>query len=99
MASNSSNPVTFLSEEEKLKKLQAYQEAATKRYEERLAKMEQRKSTKTQHKPEETSNFFWKEFNSQQSAVKSLFEQIPQAQEPSSIIKVDSNLLSYLLVY
>eukprot|EP00800_Vazella_pourtalesii_P002622 TRINITY_DN1256_c0_g1_i1.p1 TRINITY_DN1256_c0_g1~~TRINITY_DN1256_c0_g1_i1.p1 ORF type:complete len:356 (+),score=56.95 TRINITY_DN1256_c0_g1_i1:54-1070(+) len=93
MASNSSNLVTFLSEEEKLKKLQAYQEAATKRYEERLAKMEQRKSTKTQHKPEETSNFFWKEFNSQQSAVKSLFEQIPQAQEPSSIIKeVDAKL-------
>ena len=89
MASNSSNPGTFLSEEEKLKKLQTYQEAAAKRYEDRLAKMEQRKSTNTQQRPEETSSFFWTEFNSQQSAIESLFEQIPQAQEPNSIIKVD----------
>ena len=96
MASNSSNPVTFLSEEEKLRKLQAYQEAATKRYEERLAKMEQRKSTNTQHKPEETSNFFWVEFNSQQSAIDSLFEQIPQAQEPNSIMKVEYSCISLL---
>ena len=85
MASN--DVIVLLSEEEKLKKQQAYQESVAKRHEERKAKVDKRK-VKNEHKPEETADYFWKEFNSQNYFIQTLFEQITNSAETSSLIKV-----------
>ena len=82
--------LVLLSEEEKLKKQKAYEESVAKRHEERKAKMDKRK-TKNEHKPEETQDYYWKEFNSQNSDIETLFEQICDSAEPTSLIKVSTN--------
>ena len=85
MASN--EMLGLLSEEEKLRKQKVYQESVTKRHEERVAKMEKRQ-VRNKHKPEESQDYFWKQFNSQNSNIQSLFEQITQSADPIPIIKV-----------
>ncbi|KAI6658519.1 Tubulin-specific chaperone C [Oopsacas minuta] len=79
-------PIALLSEEEKIKKQKAYEEGVAKRYEERISKKQQRKSN-IEHKPEETVDYFWKEFNSQNSDINSMFEQLSEALEPNTIAK------------
>ena len=85
-------------EEEKLRKQRAYQDRVMKRQEERKAKMQQRKMT-NEHKQEETADFFWKEFNQQQSDINSLFEQFSSSTPvPTTLFKV-SQEFNFNLMY